>query len=332
MNRILIISVTSLALGLIACSDDDTAVVGETNTNTGGSTTGTGNGSTTTEPPAGAAYEAKIEVSGGPAEGTSTGSTEAAAEGQFHAVVFQGSIDIFLTTGDSGTAMIISAGIDTNGGEVPGTFTVTEDLDGTSFNATIADATGGGILDGTGGSITVDFCPNEEGNVVAGSFNNITTVDQLTMGDGGTFNGEWRATVVQSDGSVNCPEPEPEPEPDAGVVDTGSGNDTGGGNGCGLNTNSCTGPVCPYEEFIAQCTFENCTSICSNPMEFEGCFGCLAQCEEDSGIADDAEAVSLVTALTDCSNNAGCEEIEDENAYNACVTDNCCNELIAAYN
>jgi hypothetical protein len=331
MNRTLVIAAAALlALGLIACSDDDTAVVGETNTNTGGTATNSGNGGTTTEPPAGAAYEAKVEVSGGPAEGTSTGSTEAAAEGQFYAVVFQGSIDIFLTTGDSGTAMIISAGIDTNGGEVPGTFTVTEGLDGTSFNATIADTTGGGILDGTGGSITVDFCPNEEGNVVAGSFNNITTVDQLTMGNGGTFNGEWRATVVQSDGSVSCPEPEP--EPGTGVVDTGSGNETGGGNECGLNTNSCTGPVCPYEEFIAECTFENCTSTCSNPMEFEGCFGCLAQCEEDSGIADDAEAASLVTALNACSNNAGCDEIEDEDAYDTCVINNCCSELVSAYN
>lgn len=326
MNRTLVIASLSLALGLAACGDDDAA----TTTDTGGTATDTG--TTPTEPPAGAAYEAEIEVSGGPAEGTSTGSTEAAAEGQFYAVVFQGTLDIFLTTGDSGTAMIISAAIDTNGGEVPGTFTVTEGLDGTWFNATIADATGGGILDGTGGSITVDFCPNEEGNVVAGSFNNITTVDQLTMGDGGTFNGDWRATVVQSDGSVSCPEPEPEPVPDAGVVDAGGGTDTGGGNECGLNTNSCTGPVCPYEEFIAECTFENCTSICSNPMEFEACFECLAQCEEDSGIADDAEAVSLVTALSECSGNAGCEDIEDEDASDACVIDNCCSELIAAYN
>jgi len=320
MKKTLLFASLSLALGLTACGDDPVIT---TNGDTGGSSTDTGG---STEPPAGPAYEAEVEVSGGPVEGSSTGSTETAAEGAFHAVVFEGDIIVFLTTGDTGSAMVINANIDTNGGDVPGTFNVTEGLDGTWFNATVADATGGAILDGTGGSITVDFCPNEVGAVVAGTFNNITTTDQLTMGDGGTFNGEWRASIVQSDGSVSCPPPA-EPEPDVGT-----GTDTGSTDECAIDEENCTGPVCPYEEFIAECIFENCLSLCENPMEFEACFECAAQCEEDSGIADDAEAVRLLTEFNECSENAGCEDLDDDDEYEACAISNCCEEVAAAYN
>jgi hypothetical protein len=217
--------------------------------------------------------------------------------------------------------MIISAGIDTSGAEVPGSFTVTPTLEGTWFNATLASATAAGIFGGTGGSITVDFCPNDVGAVVAGTFNNVTTTDEITGGDGGTFNGEWRATVVQSDGSITCAAPVVEPPADTG---TPSGE-------CSVDPEQCDGPVCPYAEFVQNCLVENCFALCQNPMEFEACFACTGQCAEDSGIQDDAEALRLATAVDDCSGSAGCDDLEDD-AYDACLIANCCAEVSAAYN
>ena len=306
MNRTLLFATLSHAVGFAACGDD----AGDTDRDAG---------TDTTVAPEGPAYEAQVEATGGPAEGTSSGQSEDAVQGQFYATVFEGNVDLFLTTGDATSGLVISAGVDTNGGEVPGSFSVTPTLEGSWFNVTYASATGAGSLAGQSGSISVDFCPNDVGAVVAGTFNDIGTLDDLTQADGGTFNGEFRATVVQSDGSVTCTTP---------VVDQDTGVDTGPGE-CSVDPERCTGPVCPYAEYIAQCFAENCFNSCQNPMEFEACFACTAQCEADSGIADDAEAVRLVQDLNACSEQSGCDELEDDEA---CLIANCCAEVSAAYN
>ena len=287
-----------VSASLIGCGDD---VI--TNPISGG-TPGT-------EAPAGPAYEAEVEVTGGPVAGSSSGTATDGAEGQYFATVAGGLISLWLATDQ----LVLTAIIDTNGGEVPGTFDVSAAPEGTNFTATDGTA----ILEGTSGSITVSYCPNDIGAVAAGTLNNIAMIDLVTQGDGGTVSGDYRATVVTSDGSVSCVVPT-EPDPPVGGT-------------CDLDESACTGPVCPYEAAIAMCVFSDCLSMCMDVTNPTACLECSEQCVADSGILDDPAAMSAYEALANCEEQADCPEpaFEDEGVSD-CMKENCCAELAAAYN
>ena len=65
-------------------------------------------------------------------------------------------------------------------------------------------------------------------------------------------------------------------------------------------------------------------------FDVEACDACLTDCFDSSGIAGDAVCWPLFEAASACESDAGCTEIDDEAAYDACITDNCCAEFTAA--
>jgi hypothetical protein len=140
----------------------------------------------------------------------------------------------------------------------------------------------------------------------------------VTQGEGGTVSGDYRATVVTSDGSVNCVTPAAPP------VSVGT---------CALDETLCSGPVCPYEAAIATCFVSQCFASCMDPTDLAGCFVCADQCVVDSGIMDDAPALALYEALATCEEQAGCDDsVPDDAGVSECMKANCCDELVGAYN
>lgn len=310
-----------LALSLLLL----TACTNEVTVNNGDSGSGGGNNSGAG---AGPDYQVDATVSGGTGGGSVSGSTETPVEGQNTASVFQGSLIVNLA-GSDGT--ILSFHVDTNGSQIPGSVAIT----GAPPDGTWLTATGPtGIRESSSGSIRVGQCPNTVGTTVTGSFENIALNNVSTQSPDGTLTGTFRATIVTSDGSANCAAPV---ETDTGVADTGAG-DAGGGT-CAANTETCTGPCCPYVE-----PYGNCLSGCifaGNPFDPATIAACAASCKDDAGITGDAACNGAWTALEQCDAANGCSQLEETPACNAdnncdptqnCLLDNCCGQWLSAFN
>lgn len=301
-NLVLLLLSLMLTIPLVACGDDS-----------GGGSAGT-SGNNAQE--SGPANEIDAEISGGDMAGPVKGESEQSQQGQYFASVGQGEVVVFLTSPDTG---VTNFKINTSKGQIPGSFAVGEDLDDAGYLVlTTTEAT---ILQGTGGSIEIDKCPNEVGTVIYGEFKNVSLKNTITNGDAGSLSGSFRATVQQSDGSADCA---PEPEPNS--------NNSGGGDSSFENTTSCTvdtcdGPCCPFLPALTACVTECFTATCSDPSKFIQCVECTAACEEP--LKNDAACGPPYTAYGECAMNSGCEG--DDPTSDECLAEACCSEFQAAF-
>jgi hypothetical protein len=314
-----------LCVVFVGCGDDGAAVDGNDNP----AIDGNGNSELGSEPEPGPANEINAEIAGSDGSTTSiSGSAEDLTPETNQATVALGSLTVFLSASDGTlTTFAVDAPMDT----IPGTVDITsEGASGTWL--TIASMEG--IYTSTGGSITVNQCP-EAGATITGTFD-VSLAD--FFGGTSTLTGTWRTTVALSDNSITCRviEPEPEPEP---VDGTGDGTDDGSGDGTGdtsvCDLEECDGPCCPLIEPTLQCYFE-CEQGPCNPMnpgfDMSGgeCAECFMDCEDIS--LDDPECSSPYLALNECSAASGCDAFDRfEDEHLACVEANCCTEAQAAF-
>ncbi len=290
----------TLAFALAACGGDDVVPVAQQQG---------------TEAPAGPANQVDASVSGGStASGDIDGSSETSAEGQFYATVTNGIVTVWVGSSTS----IVNFMIDTAGAEVPSAFAITAAPDGNNLTVT----NGLSILEGTGGTVSIDFCPNTQGDVIAGSFNGVALTNVATQSADGALNGSYRATIVLSDGSVTCKAPE-----------TPIGGGDVGGETCTLDE-TCDGPCCPYMPSIVQCQ-QGCVMSCINmmdPSDMSGCVSCFDDCIASSGALEDAACRDAMIAFDACENNSGCDELifDEGDGYDRCIESNCCAEMNTA--
>lgn len=307
LTRLAFSLVAALAsTSLVACGDD---AGGDENTGTSDTGTGTDTGN---EPGPGPANQVDAEIEGGSAAGAVEGESEESQAEQNFATLNEGRLDVYL----SSNAGIVFFTVNVGATEVPGRVSIDGDLLGSGF-LNITGVTG--IFEGTGGTITVNQCPND-GGVITGTFNDVTLQNAATQSADGTLSGTWRATIAQNDESATCTVPDP--------VDT----DAGGNDPdpvCDLDV--CDGPCCPYVEPIATCQAGCVTSpACLDPFNPDGCIECLDDCVTESGVLEDAACSDKYTDYAACEEAQGCAELEDE-AYESCMTTNCCDEVSAAF-
>lgn len=304
-NNLLGIVCVSLALALIGCDDgssenDDSSENGDSTSNQGGND-GSANGP---------AYEVNGTVSDGSQAGSVQGSSEMSVAEQNFGQVVDGTFTVGLSSVDNG---LIVFTVDTNQVTAPGTYAIDASLDGIgTFNWTSI----GGIFEGTGGTITIDGCPNDVGARVTGRFNDVTLTNAATEQADGSFSGTFAVTVVQSDSSAQCTA---SPDPMEGEMNMAS---VSPGPQC-MN-DVCDGVCCP---FLA--TFETCMTQCvvgSDPFDFQGLINCVNACEEP--LLSDAECGPAYRSLGTCAQQNMCEPgLED----NSCIAANCCDEFKAAF-
>ena len=266
----------------------------------------------------GPANEVNAKIEGGSADTEVKGESEDSQEGMYFATVAGGELTVYLA---SSAGEVIFFTVDTNQVTVPGDASVNGELTGPAYITYTAGIT---INEGNSGSITVSNCPNTVGTVVKGSFNNIGMLDTSTETANGTFSGDYRATIVTSDGSAQCAE-EPDPETDA-IDDIST--DVGPSPGPACVNDSCDGPCCPYIEPIGTCQVGCTTGVCTTE-DLMGCMNCMSNCIIDSGLPDDEACMTPLTPLTECSKTHQCEGNiygEDE-----CLATFCCEEYKAAF-
>jgi hypothetical protein len=298
-TRLLLSLIAAIASSpLVACGDDAGGEETNDSTDTGGG------------PGPGPANEVDAEIEGGTAAGAVEGESEESEAEQNYATLHEGRLDVYLAS----NAGIVFFTVNVADTEVPGRVSVDGDLLGSGF-LNISGATG--VFEGTGGSISVNQCPND-GGVVTGTFNDVALRNAATQSADGTLSGTWRATIAQNDESATCVVPDPVDE------------DAGGSEPvCDLET--CDGPCCPYVEPIATCE-QGCimSQACMDPFNADGCIECLDQCVVDSGVLEDAECGEKYTDYAACEEAEGCAELEDD-AYYTCMESNCCAEVAAAF-
>jgi hypothetical protein len=205
---------------------------------------------------------------------------------------------------------IIVLTINTATGEAPGTYEVGDDLDGPA--TLVWTSTTASILEGNGGSIQLETCPNEQGSRVTGVFNNVALTNVATEQPDGVLSGRFAVTIVQTDGSAVCAA---EPEP-------GGGGGGGPSPGPMCPNDACDGACCPLLPAFTACLTQCTLSIDStDPASFQGVIACAGECERP--LRDDPECGPAFNALNTCMQQNMCENsLED----NACVAANCCDE------
>lgn len=326
MKRIAIL-LTLLCLAFAGCGDDTSSGTNNGGGGNGGGNGGGGNSDLGSEPEPGPANEIDAQIVG--SDGSTTevsGSAEDLVPEVNQAVVGLGTLTVFLSSSDGVlTSFDVAAATEA----IPGTVAITsEGASGTWL--TIASAEG--IYTSSGGSITVNQCP-EMGEVVTGTFD--VSLNDF-FGGTSTLTGSWRATVAASDNSITCRVIEPDPvDAGGGGSDAGGGgSDAGGGGGGATCPNpTCDGPCCPLVEPVTECEDECFNTVC-NPMDpdfdFTGeeCFDCQVECLDI--FLDDPECGPVYAAALECEDAAGCFELEDDE-YDACVAENCCDEDLAVF-
>lgn len=315
MKRFVLFTLCITALAFAGCSDDDTNITVNGDA---------GNGGGASDPGPGPANQVDAEIgggSGGPIE--IEGDSEATVEGTNDALIAGGQLLITLTSTD-GT--LISTVLEPGNDVLPGSVSITGGgPDGSFVNITGA----AGIFNSTGGSVTVDQCP-EAGSVFTGSWN-VELEDAMGMGEGQTLSGTFRATVRIDDGSITCREI----STGGGDAGGGGGTDAGGGATCDLSV--CDGPCCPlqdeYDRCVLQCATGGPCDLMSpdfNPLE---CISCVEQCMDI--YFDDPACGGPARALDECETNSGCDDQfdpdEEEEEYQECALAACCDEARAAF-
>ena len=300
-NNLFGIFCLSFFLALFGCGDDSSDTSDSSNNQ------GENSGSSQTSGPA---YEVDGTVTDGSQAGSVQGSSDMSVAEQNYGQVAEGVFTVGLSSLENG---LIVFTVDTNQVVAPGTYNIDGTLDGIG---TFSWTSLGGIFEGTGGTITIDACPNDNGTRITGRFNDVALTNAATEQADGSFSGTFAVTVVQSDGSAQCTA---EPAPMEGGMNTAS---VSPGPQCTNDT--CDGACCP---FLA--TYETCMTQCvlsSDPFDFQGIIDCVTACEEP--LLSDAECGPAYRSLGTCAQQNMCEPgLED----NTCIAANCCDEFKAAF-
>jgi hypothetical protein len=310
--RLQIVRVIAVALAgflVFGCGDDGGGSGGDGAGGAGAGGTSGGGGSNS-----GPANEINGSVEGGNQAGPVNGSSEESAPELNYGAVADQLLTVSLASPERGLMVFT---VNTATGEAPGTFPVGDDLSGPA-TLTWTNAATAAILEGTGGSIQLQACPNEQGARVTGVFNDIELTNLATEQPDGVLSGTFAVTIVQTDGSAACAvEPEPEPQP-------GGGNGPSPGPMCPNDT--CDGACCPLMPAFSACIIECQAGIDpTNPASFQGVITCAADCEQP--LRDDPECGPAFDALDTCGQEDMCEGSLDDNP---CVAANCCDEYRAA--
>ncbi len=259
----------------------------------------------------GPANEISGSVEGGSQAGPVSGSSEESAPEINYGAVADGVLTVSLASAEGGIMLFT---VDTSTGEAPGMYQVGRELDGPAY-LSWTNAAAGAIMEGSGGSIHIQACPNEQGTRVTGMFQDVELTNVATDQADGVLTGNFAVTIVQTDGSARCvPEQEFEPAPGGG----------GGGTSPGpmCPNDVCDGACCPLMPAFSACLTE-CTLAVdpTNPASFQEVIACAAACEQP--LRDDPECGPAFNALNTCMQENMCEQsLED----NPCVAMNCCEE------
>ena len=185
-NNFYVVVCLSLSLALIGCVDD-TSDASDRSSNQGGNS-----GSSL---PSGPAYEVNGTVTDGSRAGPVQGSAEMSVAGQNYGQVVDGIFTVRLYSFENG---LIVFTVDTNQVTAPGSYTIDGSPNSIGIFNWAFESNTSVPLRGTGGTITINACPNDTGAHVTGRFNDVALTDS------GRFSGTFAATVVESDGSAQC--------------------------------------------------------------------------------------------------------------------------------
>ena len=209
--------------------------------------------------------------------------------------------------------------------QAPGTFRVGQPPEADTHVTWLAPLTGS-ALSSRGGQIKLTSCPKAVGEKLVGTFEGVTLQSDLGQGDQ-TLSGSFSVVVYAKNGELSCaPEPKPnDPKPnDPKPTDP---------NSCDVDYCQDGGTCCPYVQCIASCELRCLTQdpACINPLSPDpvACAQCVLGCPSQCGASDACK--SAHSALVACMDRAGCSELEDEDASDACAESSCCAQLQAFY-
>lgn len=258
-------------------------------------------------------FAIELEASGGDggAETTSIkGDADGSVPGVYLATLAGGELIVYLQGSDLSTVFFT---VDTTSASVPGDVAMGDILGGPGF-LTYTTPTGM-VYESTGGTLTVDSCPEAMGAVVTGSLDKVVVTSAAAdMGVGGTMtlSGTFKVTVAAHDGSQRC---------FSGSEPLGSD----GPPGCSVDT--CDGPCCPFGPCMADCLFTCAQEQCMNPATFMECAGCEPNCMDTCNV--DQACRTALGALSQCAVENQCEPGPMDES--PCLGANCCSEYDAAF-
>ena len=320
MSRIF--SLRFLTLGLLAASLSLVAMGCESDSGDGSSGSILSGGAKDSAKP----YAVEIETSGDNDSGTAPasikGDADAAMPGMYVADFAMGELVVYLQGSDFSTIFFT---VDTNQANVPGDVAMGNSLDSPGF--LIYTTPMGLVYESTGGTLSLDTCPDGTGAVVTGSMDKvIVTSIASEMGMGGTMNlsGTFKVTVATHDGSERCvaaTQPETSGTPE--VVDAA---EQSGPPGCSVV--GCDGPCCPYGVCMSSCLVTCMQEKCMNPATMMECMNCSPDCLDTCEV--DQACRGKLADLDQCAMDNECEDpgpIEES----ACLGAHCCSEYDAAF-
>ncbi|PIE19121.1 MAG: hypothetical protein CSA66_03115 [Proteobacteria bacterium] len=268
---------------------------------------------------------ASVQTEGG---GTTTiaGTDAAGSAGVFGADIAGEVLTIWIT----GDGSLLTGVVDTSVYSLPGAATMAQPPDAAGF-LTVVDALAGTSLSSTGGTVTFNQCPKTVGQAFTGTFDNVALRDEVS-GATSTLTGTFNLKVLTKAGDLVCTAPT---TPGGGTSGTGGTDTTGGAddgypgaNSATCSNPTCDGPCCPFIPCLSTCTLDCEASACQG-MDFTACVTCLAGCPETCEVSQ--ACMDAGEALAACESQAGCDAIEDDDAHDACLTEQCCTQLRAAY-
>lgn len=208
--------------------------------------------------------------------------------------------------------------------EAPGRFAVGAPPEGTFVTKVDAMAQNSFSSNGQG-HIRLTNCPKAPGQKVTGSFENVILFADMGSGQQ-TLNGSFDVVVYAAVGELHCQEEVPD------TNNNNNNNNTGGGGQC-VDFEFCEdgGVCCPFIDCIADCEF-NCFLTepgCSFGMNPQACSVCLDGCLDECNVSSSCR--SELFHLDQCDETHGCYDTNDEEEGDACMLENCCSELRAAF-
>ena len=227
---------------------------------------------------------------------------------QFSAQIAGNVISIYLMI--NATSIITIVGESDENHKLPGNIKITE--------ATFTDGTT--IYTYSSGNVNINSCPNATGDTFTGRLDNLKLKD-ITETTEKTINASFTVTVVNAAGAaLVC----------SGGQD-GDDNKDDAAPKCGFNADKCDGGVCcPFVECVEDCFTKNCLSKCDSLDTIMECFTCSIECEDSCAPKMTSACETAWTALDECMEENGCEDLIDDEEIECAIT-HCCDELKAAF-
>ena len=214
----------------------------------------------------------------------------------------------------------ISAVVETSAqNTAPGTFAVGAPPENSYVS--VSDPLAGSAWESASGNIVLTSCPKAVGEKINGRFEGVQLAP-LNGGDAKELSGSFSVVVLTKSGDLDCAaEPEPSNNSNNPV------NNPNNPNQCQVSICEDEGICCPYIECMSQCELE-CFSDCA-AGNIQACAACNDSCYDSCGVSDAcASAIQVVNA---CEETNQCDPFGDEDAYDACLQENCCSEIDAAF-